>query len=471
MAATGGSMNASKVFASAADALADVSDGATICVSGFGPMRNRPMGLLKALAARPDVKNLTMISNSLTAPGMAQQHQIRKLIAAFGSSVYRRDGDAMGDQIRSGEIEFEPCPQGILVERLRAGAGGIPAFYSPVGVDTVVAKGKERRTFNGREHILETALKPDFAFIKAQKADELGNLVNIGSTLNFSPTMAAAGHVTIAEVEEIVPIGAIDPEDVDVPAINVHRVVLYDKELDEELAAVERARRARREVSNEGRVGLTRELMAMRAARLLEPGQFVNLGMGIPTAVGNFINAESGVMLHAENGLLGYGPAPDEDDEVWYYYNAHSQPVTMLPGGAFFSSADAFTMARGGRLDVVMLGGMQVSANGDLANWWAPFMPAGGIGGAMDLCTNVPELVVIMEHTTREGELRILNECSYPLTAARCVTKVVTDLALIEVTPDGLLLRERAPGVSIDYIQERTEPRLIVPQDCPEMAF
>jgi len=128
-------------------------------------------------------------------------------------------------------------------------------------------------------------------------------------------------------------------------------------------------------------------------------------------------------------------------------------------------------MARGGRLDVVILGGMQVSENGDLANWWAPYMAAGGMGGAMDLCTDVPELIVVMEHLTRDGGMKILNECDYPLTAAHCVTTIVTDLALIQVTADGLVLREVAPGVTPEYVQERTEPKLIIAPDCKEMAF
>ena len=128
-------------------------------------------------------------------------------------------------------------------------------------------------------------------------------------------------------------------------------------------------------------------------------------------------------------------------------------------------------MARGGHLDVVVLGGMQVSASGDLANWWAPYMVAGGMGGAMDLCTDVPELIVLMDHVTRDGEMKILNECAYPLTGKGCVTKIVTDLALIEVTPEGLVLREVAPGVSPEYVQERTQPKLIVAPDCKEMEF
>ena len=209
----------------------------------------------------------------------------------------------------------------------------------------------------------------------------------------------------------------------------------------------------------------------MRAALLLEHGQYVNLGMGIPTKVANYITAESGVMLHAENGILGYGPQPTEDEFQWQYFNAQGQPVTVLPGGAVFDSFGAFTMARGGHLDVVILGGLQVSANGDLANWWAPHMAAGGMGGAMDLCTNVAELIVIMDHVTREGDRKLLNECSYPLTAPRCVTKIITDLAYIEVSNGKLVLRELAPGVSVEYVQERTEPQLVIAPDLREMSF
>jgi 3-oxoacid CoA-transferase subunit B len=219
------------------------------------------------------------------------------------------------------------------------------------------------------------------------------------------------------------------------------------------------------------RPGLTQDLMALRAAQLLKPGQYVNLGMGLPVRVANFISPESGVVLHAENGLLGYGPEPAPEEQKWYYYNAQGEVVGLLPGAAVFDSFAAFTMARGGHIDVVILGGLQVSARGDLANWWAPYMAAGGMGGAMDLCANVRELIVLMEHTTRTGELKVLGECSYPLTAKGCVTKIVTELAYIEVTPDGLVLKEVAPGITPDYVQERTQPRLRIAADCREMEF
>jgi len=459
-----------KQICTPAEAVADVFSGAMVCMGGFGPIRNRPITLCDALAQRPEVKDLTIVSNAFPHQPLAENRMVKKFIGAFGGSVYRRAA-ASEEQIRSGELVFEPAPQGIFTERLRAGAGGIPAFFSPVGVDTVVADGKERRTIDGREYILETALRPDFGFIRAEKADAAGNLTGIGSTLNFHPTMAAASKVTIAEVDEIVPIGTFEPEDVKIPGIYVDRIVLRDQELSKEEEAAEVVRRQRRSVQQEGRVGLSQDLSAMRVAQMLQPGQYVNLGMGIPTKVANFISPESGILMHAENGLLGYGPEPTEEEYRWYYYNAQGQPVTMLPGSAIFDSFAAFTMARGGHLDVVVLGGLQVSEKGDLANWWAPYMAAGGMGGAMDLCTDVRELIVVMDHVTREGELKVLDKCEYPLTAAHCVTKIVTDLALIDVTPDGLVLRELAPGISAEYVQECTQPKLTIAPDCKEMVF
>lgn len=452
---------------SAADSVRDVFDGAMICVGGFGPINNRPIDLLTALAEQPNARNLTIVSNGFPHQPLAEHRQVKKLIGAFGGSVYRRAA-ASEEQIRRGELEFEPSPQGIFTERLRAGAGGIAAFFSPVGAHTAVAADKERRTIDGRDYILETALRPDFGLIRAEKADLAGNLTGIGSTLNFHPVMAAASRVTIAEVDEIVPIGAIAAEDVKVPGIFVDRLVLHDQSRDAQNEAEERQRRQRRETATKA-IGLTPDQMAQRAAQLLKPGQYVNLGMGIPTRVANFITAESGVLLHAENGILGYGPEPADDEFQWQYYNAQGQPVTVLPGGAVFDSFAAFTMARGGHLDVVILGGLQVSKVGDLANWWAPHMAAGGMGGAMDLCTNVPELIVIMDHTTRDGEKKILNACTYPLTAPRCVTTIITDLAYISVEDGHLVLRELAPGVSAEYVQERTEPTLELARDLREI--
>jgi 3-oxoacid CoA-transferase len=462
-----------KIYESPAAAVADVRDGASLCVGGFGPPQNRPASLLNALVAS-GVRNLTLISNGFNHQGLAENEQVVKFIGAFGSSAYNR-GSASDRLIASGKIEFEATPQGIMTERLRAGAAGIPAFYSPVGVDTLIAEGKERRWFDGREYILETALKPDFALIKAARADELGNLGYDGGTRNFHPTMAAAARITIAEVDEIVPVGAIAPQDVIVPSVYVDRVVLTAA-TPEELASLRRPSATRgptlghaSEETNGPR--LSHEMMAMRVARLLRRGQIVNLGLGLPTLVSNCVNAEMGIFFHSENGLLGYGPFPEEGRADPTIYNAGGQPVTLFPGASIFDSLSAFTMARGGYVDVVILGAFQVSRHGDLANWWAPYMVRGGMGGAMDLIAGGKSLIAMTEHTTRDGQPKVLNECSYPLTGSRCVTTIMTDLALIDVTPDGLILRETAPGASIDEIQRLTEPRLIVAPDCHPMQF
>ncbi len=201
--------------------------------------------------------------------------------------------------------------------------------------------------------------------------------------------------------------------------------------------------------------GLTRELIAMRVARELKPGMVVNLGIGLPTLVANF--AEPGVMFQAENGILGYGGIVEDDarfnpDEV----NAGGQPVAILPGASFFSSDQSFAMIRGGHIDVAVLGGLQVSARGDLANWFVPSRGGGSIGGAMDLAIGARRLIVAMEHTTRDGEPRILPACTYPLTGRACVSLIVTDLAVIAVTERGLVLREIAPGVTVENVRTRT---------------
>jgi len=210
----------------------------------------------------------------------------------------------------------------------------------------------------------------------------------------------------------------------------------------------------------------------MRVAKELRDGMAVNLGIGLPTLVANFLPSGETVYLHAENGILGYGAMID-DEERWDQdqITAGGQPVELIPGACFFDSAQSFAMIRGGHLDITVLGGLQVSAKGDLANWAVPGRGGGAIGGAMDLAAGARRVIVAMEHTTREGEPRILEECTYPLTATGCVDLVVTNLAVIEVTPQGLVLREVAPGVSVDEVQAATGATLIVSPDLKEIEL
>ncbi len=429
------------------EAARKIKSGDVLVVGGFG-MTGTPVHLLDAIA-ETDVRDLTMITNNIGEPGlgggqMLRNGQIRKAIGSYFTS----NREAV-EAYQSGRIEIELLPQGSMAEAIRAGGAGIGGFYTPTSAGTPLAEGRDTRIIDGIEYVFQPALRADVALIRAWQADTAGNLVYRRTENNFNQAAATAGTLVIAEVESVVPVGELDPGKIHTPGCFVDYLVEAHTTL-EELGSSASVAGSLKKVSP------ARMTMARSALEELNPGDVVNLGIGIPTLVANLITPEHGIIMHTENGMLGVGPEPESGGAMDYPVNAGKIPVTALPGSSYFDSASSFAMIRGGHVDVAIIGGLQVDESANLANWAVPGKPLLGVGGAMDLASGVRKLIVSMMHTSRDGAAKIVPECTLPLTAVGTVSVVVTELAKFRFVDGQLNLVEVMPGATLDEIRAST---------------
>jgi len=424
-----------------------VKSGQSMIVGGFG-LTGYPVSLLEALS-KTDLKDITYISNNVGEPGygggmMLRAGQIKKAIGSFFTS-----NREVVTAYEAGEIEVQLIPQGDLAEAIRAGGAGIGGYFTPTSAGTMLAENRETRVINGKEMVFMEPIRADVAVIRAWKGDKAGNLQYRLTENNFNHAAATAADLVIAEVEEIVEVGEIDPNFVHTPGCFVDYLVEV-KLKPEMLGSSATVSPAAANADEDRRV------IAQAALEQLQPGQVVNLGVGIPTLVADLITPEMGITLHSENGMLGVGPAPESGGAMDYPINAGKVPVTALPGASYFDSATSFALIRGGHIDVSVIGGLQVDEQGNIANWAVPGKPVLGVGGAMDLAAGANKLIIAMTHCNKNGEAKIVPECTLPLTAPKAVDMIITEMAVFEFRDGQLTLIKLLNGHSESEVRDKT---------------
>ncbi|KAJ9092378.1 hypothetical protein QFC21_006880 [Naganishia friedmannii] len=458
-----------KLYPSADEAIKELKSGITVLSAGFG-LCGTAETIITAMAKRKDLQDLTVVSNNAGNAGddglspLVKSKQIKKCILS-----YLGQNKALQDAYLGGEITLELNPQGSLADRLRAAGAGQPGFYTRTGAGTFIETGgipqllskkdgnkeqtvlvpgnkKQVAEYDGKKYLFEPAIHGDVAILRAWKVDKAGNCV-------------------FRQAENIVEVGEIAPMDIDLPGIYIDRivpatvnkkievVVLRDEEKDS-------SQTPNKQEAPKTPARLRREKIARRAAKELKNGMYCNLGVGMPVLAASFLPPGTEIWLQSENGILGMGPYPTQNQVDADIINAGKETVTLLPGASVFDSSESFGMIRGGHVDVSILGAMEVASNGDLANYMIPGKLVKGMGGAMDLCSNPDKtkIVVVTDHLDKHGNSKIVAECSLPKTAVGCVSRIITDLAVFDIDREHgvMTLVELAKGVELEHVQKVT---------------